>query len=399
MRSNAMRAAVLLVAPLAAAAACATADESDPKSPSVDGQKVPPAEAPDADAAVIDAGDSDVDAGPCSDSGLCTFPAPIDTRVNVTSISGSGPNDVWAVGSSRTILHYDGSAWEKTEIVAETSGPVTMRAVWLGGADDVWIADGLFVRHSTGWKGNATEWTSWMGAAGDSSGLPMAITGSGGRVFVGRQVERMPNAAAIVTCMGFDPLGLVDEEDLDTEIFDVTDIGKNATATGAWSIAMTGPDEAWVTKLASPRVARVHRVNVDGGDDVGASWVVEEHDSHSTRDILGVWGDERAVWLVGEGGTVRRITREQVPTRVFEIVASPAISTLRGIHGFGADDIWAVGDDATVLHWNGDVWSRLTTTFDTAKEKPRFISVWGSGPNDVWIGGDGVMLHFEGTAP
>lgn len=398
MRSVVKVGAAGIVALLGAAGACATADDSGVESPVAD-EKLPPSEPTDAGGAP-DAGEHTVDAGPCSDSGLCLVPAPIDTRINVVSIAGSGPNDVWAVGSSRTILHYDGTGWEKTEIPAD-AGQVTMRTVWLGGPADVWIADGLFIRHSTGWKGSATEWTSWMVATGDSNGLPTTISGTGGRVFIGRQVSRARPAAPFVTCTGMDGGEPVERADVTAHIFSQLDQGLTTGVPGVWSVAMTRPDEAWATKFASARVARVHReVDPDGGAaDAGTSWIVEEHDSHSSKDILGVWGDEHVVWLVGEGGTLRRMTRERIPARLFDAVPSPATETLRGIHGFHTNDVWAVGDDATVLHWDGEAWTRLATPLDAEGAKPRLVSVWGSGPNDVWIGGNGVMMHFERTAP
>ncbi len=384
---------------LGAAAACATAENGVAEPPETD-VKVP-VDVPSDAGAAVDASDASVDAGPCSSAGLCIVPAPIDGLVNVTSISGSGPTDVWAVGSNRTVLHYDGSAWDKTVIVDEKIASVTMRAVWVGGPADVWIADGLYIRHSTGWKANATEWTTWMGATGDMNGLPMAISGVAGRVFIGRQVSgAFAPPPPIVTCTGMDAAGPIEREDVTDLALDRDDDPyKWGISSGVWSISTIRPDEAWVAKFASPRVARIYRATADGGEDAGASWVVEEHDTHSSKNILGVWGDEQAVWLVGDSGTVRRMTRERISTRLFEAVPAPATATLRGIYGLSANDVWAVGDDATVIHWNGEVWSRLATPFDTAREKPTLISVWGSGPNDVWIGGNGVMLHFEGKTP
>ena len=131
----------------------------------------------------------------CSASGLCIVEAPIDTRINVTSVSGSGPNDVWAVGTGRTIIHYNGSVWEKASPIPYDAAAFTMRAVWVGGPSDVWIADGPLVRHSTGWKGpSATEWqaTPLAGNAAVPLATPGAISGKDGTVVIGRQ---LPNGS------------------------------------------------------------------------------------------------------------------------------------------------------------------------------------------------------------
>jgi len=347
----------------------------------------------------VDAGADRADAGPCAASGLCTVFVPIDERVNVTSVSGSGVNDVWAVGTERTILHYDGVAWEKAKAIEYDASPFTMRAVWAPAPDDVWITDGPLLRHTTGWKGpNDTEWTS-TALAGSLTVSPSSIGGKDGRVFVGRHFFSLRDAALVIGD-GWDDAGVRDP------IYTLN-VGSSTGASGIWSLAATSASEVWITMVPTVpnRGAQVFRVYLEeqdaGGGDAGALpvWKLEQHDSRTPKNLYGVWGDETVVWLVGEGGTIRRMTRERVATRVFEIVPAPSIADLRGVYGFGSDDIWAVGDDATVLHWDGDTWTALATSFDGMGDKPRLFSVWGSGPNDVWIGGNGVMLHYTGVAP
>ncbi len=52
-----------------------------------------------------------------------------------------------------------------------------------------------------------------------------------------------------------------------------------------------------------------------------------------------------------------------MPTKRFDIVESPVAFDLRGIFGFGANDIWVVGEMSTVLHWDGTGWTKLATPF------------------------------------
>jgi hypothetical protein len=384
---------VALLAILGAAAACAASDDNAPpvEPPSV----IPDGGGLETDAeAGVDAGDASdaVDAGPCSASGICIVPAPIDTQINVTSVWGSGPNDVWAVGTSRTVLHYNGTIWEKAAPMTDDASPFTMRSVWLGAPNDVWIAAGPFIYHSTGWNGpTGTEWKTAFELDGASN---TAIRGTNGTVWIARQVLNNPwtlSPSAIV-CREWSGDGPVDGAFVETPMLNADG------ADGLWSLATTGADEAWATSVGSndrpgARVVRFHRAG-----DAGAEWQVEEHDSRTSRNLHGVWGNDQVVWVVGEGGVLRRMTPAKLASHAFEVVASPVTTELRAAWGFGANDVWAVGDDATVLHFDGNAWARLATSLDAASEKPNLFAVWGSAPNDVWIGGNGVMLHFEGHA-
>jgi hypothetical protein len=59
---------------------------------------------------------------------------------------------------------------------------------------------------------------------------------------------------------------------------------------------------------------------------------------------------------------------------------------LNGVWGSGAEDVWAVGDAGTILHWNGHAWAALSGGTTEA-----LSAVWGSGPDDVWAVGAGVF--------
>ncbi len=66
-----------------------------------------------------------------------------------------------------------------------------------------------------------------------------------------------------------------------------------------------------------------------------------------------------------------------------------------GLWGFGAADVWAVGNFGTLAHWSGAAWT------DTTPYDPNFLavgeSVWGAAPDDVWAVGDlGTIDHWDG---
>ncbi len=68
-------------------------------------------------------------------------------------------------------------------------------------------------------------------------------------------------------------------------------------------------------------------------------------------------------------------------------------SGLTGIWGADANNIWAVGLNGTIIHWNGTTW-RL----QTSGTNERLDSVWGSDARNIWaVGGNGTILKWDGT--
>jgi hypothetical protein len=57
-------------------------------------------------------------------------------------------------------------------------------------------------------------------------------------------------------------------------------------------------------------------------------------------------------------------------------------------------DVFAVGEQGYILHYNGSGWSRMSS--DT---KERLEGVWGTSPYDVFaVGFEGTILHYDGNA-
>jgi hypothetical protein len=58
-------------------------------------------------------------------------------------------------------------------------------------------------------------------------------------------------------------------------------------------------------------------------------------------------------------------------------------------------DIYAVGTNGMVIHYNGSVWEEV----DLGVDGLEFYSVWGSSASDVFIGGErGAVFHYDGTS-
>lgn len=64
------------------------------------------------------------------------------------------------------------------------------------------------------------------------------------------------------------------------------------------------------------------------------------------------------------------------------------------VWGNSGSDIFVAGFGGTILHYDGNVWSPMSS----GKTNP-IAGVWGSSDNDVFaVGTDGTILHYNGTA-
>src|SRR5947207_14074353 len=68
------------------------------------------------------------------------------------AIWGSGASEIWAVGDSGAIVHYDGSAWS---LIPNSPTTATLHGVWGAAANDVWaVGDSGLILHfdGSGWS-------------------------------------------------------------------------------------------------------------------------------------------------------------------------------------------------------------------------------------------------------
>lgn len=72
---------------------------------------------------------------------------------------------------------------------------------------------------------------------------------------------------------------------------------------------------------------------------------------------------------------------------------------LYDVFGFSSKDVWAAGEwkyrtshYSVCAHYNGQSWEEIGQRV----EGTRFLSVWGSSPDDIWCGGVNGIYHLEG---
>ncbi|MGA9525027.1 MAG: hypothetical protein WBV82_26445 [Myxococcaceae bacterium] len=100
-------------------------------------------------------------------------------------------------------------------------------------------------------------------------------------------------------------------------------------------------------------------------------------DSGTTKGLRAVHGSSATdVWAVGDEGTITHFDG----TRWTVTPSAAGAANLSAVFGINPQNAWAVGANGTVVRWNGQQWSRM----DLPSSK-HLLDVWASGPNDVWI--------------
>jgi hypothetical protein len=135
-----------------------------------------------------------------------------------------------------------------------------------------------------------------------------------------------------------------------------------------------------------------------------ASWQVVLADQPPT--LLSLWGTSpKDVYAVGgplgNGGPSAMLHFDGASWRYLQ---PGGTETFWWVNGTSDHDVWAVGEQGRITHWDGAKFAELTPRPTTAT----LYGVWAASATDVWaVGGtpnggatqpNDVLLHFDGTA-
>jgi hypothetical protein len=110
--------------------------------------------------------------------------------------------------------------------------------------------------------------------------------------------------------------------------------------------------------------------------------------SGTTQLLRSIWGSSATdVFTVGENGTILHYNGSS-----WSAMTSGTTQLLRSIWGSSATDVFTVGENGTILHYNGSSWSAVASG-----TKNNLYGVWGSSGSDVYaVGENGTILNYNG---
>jgi hypothetical protein len=239
---------------------------------------------------------------------------------------GSSASDVYVVGDSGTVIHYNGVSWST---VASGATSCSLKSVWGSSTDNVWaVGDRL----SKG--GNDYRYT-------------ILHSIDNGSTWSDLQVANGQNLKSIW----------------------------GSSATDIWAVG-----DAWKSGKNNYYTI-LHTTNG------GTSWANTATVGTTTPQTLrSIWGtSENNVYAVGSSGTILRYNGT-----AWASVTSGTTNTLNGVWGVDSNHIWAVGSSGTILYYNGTSWSSGPPwTRPSGYSDVTLYGVWGTGGTD-WAGGDRV---------
>ena len=107
------------------------------------------------------------------------------------------------------------------------------------------------------------------------------------------------------------------------------------------------------------------------------------------NNLNSVWSNSsNDVYAVGYNGTILHYDGA-----TWNTMSSGTSSDLWCIWGSSGNDLFAVGNNGTILHFNGSTWSAMASSTTSY-----LWGIWGSSNSDVFaVGYNGTILHYNGT--
>jgi hypothetical protein len=327
------------------------------------------------------------------------------------ALHGSHPANVWCVGASGLINRYDGRTW-----LRETTGTTEpLRDIIALAPDNLWAVGGSTALTGPGsgyvgfYQGNY-----WRGQAETTEPLNALFALSDTDMWAVGGSSLLGTTTSVI--LQYD--GLVWN--------DRTPAGATAAFLDVWA---SGPDDVWVCGTGGTilqydgtgwqeHVSGVtHQLSAIWGfspDDIyaaggealfattgsvlhwdGTAWSTVH--SALLRSYEALWGSAPdAVWAAGRTTLQAPVIDFYDGSQWSEVYRGMGQTRpIKGLHGTTAEDVWFVGSDGLVLHWDGISYRNLP-----APTRQELNGVVVASDVSVWVVGEsGTILEYGCTTP
>jgi hypothetical protein len=263
------------------------------------------------------------------------------TSASLQDVWGTSDTDVFAVGGSGAVLHYNGTSW------SNMPKPSSANSVWFYGVRGTSSTNVTAVGH-TGTLGyimyyNGSDWIRQT--IDPSPGLnEVWFHSSGNRYLVGNN-------------------GLIAD-------VDYMDSGTTENLYIIWGTSLTNI-------YVGGNAGTLLRYN-------GSAW--SPMTSGTSYRIYDIWGTSASnVYAVGYRTHLKYDGSSWVPDLPLQY------EDLRGVWGASANDVFVAGTSGVIFHYDGANWNSM----DSGTSESLYGGVWGTSGSSVWaVGNGGTILHF-----
>lgn len=220
---------------------------------------------------------------------------------------------------------------------------------------------------------------------GGGDGFVPADLGDGGALWTHQQGALPPSAGAIRGLWGSSggDVYAVGPATNGTNVFHTTNHG------ATWAPQLAGTIDLNAVGGTSPTDVYLVGDNATILHGSGTSWNTQTNPALVNTRLLSIWAIGSVLYVTGSGNTILRNSGSGWVTEPL----SAGTTELRGIWGVSGH-LWAVGSAGTILKSTGNgQW-----TMDTSGTTNELRGIFGTSATDVWVVGDGVVLHFDGNS-
>jgi hypothetical protein len=293
----------------------------------------------------------------------------VPTRANLRAIWGSSPSEVFAVGDSGTVLHFDGTSWTKLDF---PFGNVSLIDVHGSSASDVYaVGGGQLYRY------DGAVWSAFV---------------------------PQPGAPGPLTVWSISPNEIICAGNGFMKHWDGAQWNQKATFYGFGRMA-----DIWGVSGGD-----LFAVDDQGGGlyryyECQPGYRAWEQVDRKSSNLRSLWGSGPSdVWAVGGTFNSVHYTGDVNPMCRQPWSYSGPAGWLNGVWGRASDDIWAVGHYAGlnigsyIVHFDGSAWrSSPAPEGPAGPTGPTLLqAVWGDRSGDFWAVGDrGHVLRNQPSSP
>lgn len=322
----------------------------------------------------------------CTTDFIC-WEAPLPFGMDLSDVTAVAANDVWAVGSQGSVVHYDGTLWKLV-----SSGTLQdLTGVSASSSSNIWISggDGGLVL-----KGNGSTFSPV--STGNSVRTTGIYTTGPNQVFVATD---SPNV------MRYNGTWNTDDSKSRSvgKLIGISgSSGSNVWVYGSDNTLSRYNGSSWTvsnrnftpTGIFATGASDGYMVNFDNKmyKNSGTDFTVVSGPAGATG-LAGIWGTSASnIFTSGPTGALYRYDGSQWTT--IQTSAKEVYAYAKGA-GVAANDMWAVGQRGVIAHWDGTTATSRRANVFTGDVN----SVWGSGTNDVWFSTKNkTVVHYNGIA-